>query len=189
MGKIPHSGINACSRTEINESFKPADYRTLASMRTPTVKEIRQELESLPASRVMELLLKLIRSRKENKELISYLLFESHDESGYIDSVKQEINEAFAVLPAATKYLTKKALRKILRSIAKYARQTGSKRAEVEMRIHFCGKFKTSAIRVKGSTALENIYLQQIKKIYSIVGLLHEDLGFDYKREVEEIDG
>jgi len=156
-------------------------------MKTPTLKEIKQKLKTLPASRVMELFLKLLRSRKENKELVSYLLFESHNEAGYVESIKEEINEEFSLLPAATKYLTKKALRKILRSISKYARQMGSKQAEVEIRIHFCKKLKTSAIRLKSNATLDNIYLRQIRKINTQIELLHEDLGYDYKRMLDEL--
>lgn len=156
-------------------------------MRTPTVKEIKQELQNLPASGVMELLLKLIRSRKENKELISYLLFESHNEAGYIETIQEEINQELSVLPAATNYLTKKALRKILRSISKYTRQMGSKQAEVEMRIYFCRKLKTSGIRLDKNAALENIYIRQVTKINNLINLLHEDLGHDYKKVMERL--
>ncbi|MEJ7740672.1 MAG: hypothetical protein WKF97_24920 [Chitinophagaceae bacterium] len=156
-------------------------------MRTPTLKEIKQELENLPASGVMDLMLRLIRSRKENKELISYLLFESHNEAGYIESIKEEIDRAFSVLPAATRYLTKKALRKILRSITKYARQIGSKQAEVELRIYFCKNFKTYGIRSDKNASLQNIYLREIKKVDGLIILLHEDLGHDYKRMLDDL--
>jgi CHAD domain-containing protein len=156
-------------------------------MKTPALKEIKQELENLPASRVMELFLRLIRSRKENKELISYLLFESHNEAGYIESIRHEIDDEFNMLPAATPYLTKKALRKILRIIARYTKQMGSKQAEVELRIYFCRKLKISGIRLKRNTTLENIYELQIKKIRSLVEMLHEDLGHDYKRMLDEL--
>jgi hypothetical protein len=156
-------------------------------MKTPALKEIKQELETLPAARVMELFLRLVRSRKENKELISYLLFESHNEAGYIENIRHEINEEFNSLPAATSYLTKKALRKILRTITRYSKQMGSKQAEVELRIYFCRKLKTSEIRLKRNTTLENIYDQQIKKIRGLIELLHEDLGHDYKRMLDEL--
>jgi hypothetical protein len=156
-------------------------------MKTPALKEIRQELDNLPASRVMELFLRLIRSRKENKELISYLLFESHNEAGYIESIRHGIDEEFNSLPAATSYLTKKGLRKILRTITRYTKQMGSKQAEVELRIHFCRKLKSSQIRLKRHTTLELIYDQQINKIRSLVELLHEDLAHDYKRMLDEL--
>ena len=158
------------------------------NMRTPALKEIKQELESLPASRAMELFLHVIKSRKENKELVSYLLFESHNQAGYIESIKEEINEAFTVLPAATKYLTKKALRKILQSLSKFARHMRSKQAEVDILVHFCRKLKASDIRLRKSPVLGNIYLQQIKKINGLVELLHEDLRHDYKKVMEEFE-
>lgn len=174
-------------RNTIAVSKPSTDLRTLASMNTPTLSEIKQELLTLPASGVMELLIRLIRSRKENKELISYLIFESHNETGYVERIKEEIDEAFSVLPATTNYLTKKGLRKILRSVATYTRQMGSKQAEVEMLIYFCGKFKTSGIHPDKNSALENIFLRQIKKLNSLIDFLHEDLRHDYKRVLDEL--
>src|SRR3712207_8494859 len=53
----------------------------------------RSELTSLPPKKVTELCLRLAKYRKENKELLSYLLFEAHNEQGYIESVKKEIND------------------------------------------------------------------------------------------------
>ncbi len=37
------------------------------------------------------------------------------------------------------------------------------------------------------STALENIYLGLVKKIRKLVGALHEDLQYDYLRQLESI--
>jgi len=156
-------------------------------MKTPSLKEIKQELSSLPDREIMDLLLRLIRSRKENKELISYLVFESHNEAGYIKAVKDELDEAFSDLPAPTKFMTKKALFKILRSISKYARQTGSKQAEVELLIYFCRKLKTSKIRLDKHPVLEHIYLRQVSKAERLIEALHDDLGYDYKKELDKL--
>ncbi|HEX7691478.1 MAG TPA: hypothetical protein VF408_03770, partial [Sediminibacterium sp.] len=95
-------------------------------MRTATIHELKQELQSVPQARLLELCLRLARFKKENKELLTYLLFESHDEEAYIHSVKEMMDESFEGLSSAV-YLAKKTLRKVLRMANKYIRYTGSK--------------------------------------------------------------
>lgn len=154
-------------------------------MKTATIQELKQELKDLSPGRITDLCLRLARFKKENKELLTFLLFEAHDETGYIESVSQLIDEGFAELPKSSTYLTKKSLRKTLRVTNKYIRYTGSKQAEVALLIYFCRKVKDSGIRIQKSTTLQNLYLQQLKKINIALQLLHEDLQFDYRQELE----
>lgn len=154
-------------------------------MKTATVHELKQELQSVAPARLLELCLRLAKFKKENKELLTYLLFESHDEEAYINSVKEIIDEGFANLPDAGIYLVKKSLRKILRITNKYIRYTGSKQAEAELLIYFCTRLKNSGIDIRKSTVLVNLYQQQLKKIQAAVSALHEDLQYDYRREME----
>ena len=49
-------------------------------MKAVTVKKIKDELTHKTASELMEICLQLSKFKKENKELLTYLLFESHDE-------------------------------------------------------------------------------------------------------------
>ena len=156
-------------------------------MRAASVKELKQELLNLPPKQILELLLRLTKFKKENKELLTYLLFEAHNEHGFVEGVKQEIDEAFVEIKGTTVYLIKKRLRKILRSITKYSKYVVAPESEIEMLIHFCRNIKSSGIPVKRSTALLNIYNQQLKKIDKLLPLLHEDSLFDYKKQLEEL--
>src|SRR5688572_7320740 len=156
-------------------------------MKAASISELKQELGNLPAKEVIELCIRLAKYKKENKELLTYLLFEAYDQDAYIKNVKQEIDEAFVELPKSTPYLNKKSLRKILRSISKYSKHTGSKQAEVEMLLHFCRNVKASGIKIYKSTALTNLYAQQLKKIHSLFESLHEDLLYDYQKQLQEL--
>ena len=64
-------------------------------MKSANIREIKKELKELPPNQVMELCLRLCRFKKENKELLTYLLFEAHDEAASIDSGKVESDERF----------------------------------------------------------------------------------------------
>ncbi len=157
-------------------------------MKPATVHEIKQELITLPASALAELCLRLAKFKKDNKELLTYLLFEASDQAGYIENVKKEIDLGFEELPKPNLYLTKKSLRKILRTTAKEIRYMGSPQAEVELLTYFCSKIKGADIPIHKNAVLNNLYQQQLKKIRGVIATLHEDLQYDYLRGLKGLE-
>jgi len=157
-------------------------------MRTSTVHEIKQELASLKPAELINLCLRLARFKKENKELLTYLLFEAGDEESYIKSIKQEVEELFTTVNLTQLYLAKKTLRKILRVINKHARISGNKQTDIELRIFFCQQLHASGIPFRRSAALGNLYDGQLKKIKAVLVTLHEDLQHDYSKEIANLE-
>ncbi|HYV93933.1 MAG TPA: hypothetical protein VE978_19300 [Chitinophagales bacterium] len=157
-------------------------------MKAATVHELKEELSHLPQAQLLEMCTRLARFKKENKELLTYLLFEAHDEQAYIESVKADIDNQFAEIPKGNSlYLIKKSLRKILRGINKYIRYTGSREAEIQLRLYYCSKLKQSGIPLSKSVAISNLYQGQLKKINTVLPLLHEDLQYDFRKEAERL--
>ncbi len=157
-------------------------------MKAATVHELKEELKHRSAAQLVELCNRLARFKKENKELLTYLLFEAHDEQGYLQSVKQEIDFQFSEIPKDNSlYLQKKSVRKVLRTTSKYARYSGSKTTEIELLIYFCTQLKQSGIRIKDSTALYNLFEGQLKKVNKLLPALHEDLQHDYLRALKNL--
>jgi hypothetical protein len=156
-------------------------------MKAATVHEIKKELEGLSPEATQGLCLRLARFKKENKELLTYLLFEAHDEGGYVESVKREIAEQFQEIPNLTVYYVKKSLRRILRHVNKQIRYSGLPATELILRIHFCQQIKESTIPIGKSAVLVNLYAQQLKKINQALAKLPEDLQYDYKPEIESL--
>jgi hypothetical protein len=157
-------------------------------MKSASIQEIKQELRSLSPSRLSELCLRLAKFKKDNKELLTYLLFESDDEAAYIDNVKKEMDEGFAELPKPNLYLTKKSLRKVLRTTTKQIRYTASPQAEVELLTYFCRKLNDSRIPFRDSPVLLNLYRQQLKKVRSVIATLHEDLQYDLLKALKGLE-
>ena len=156
-------------------------------MKTASISEIKQELTNASSKELLELCLRVIKYKKENKELLTFLLFEAHDLPSYTENIKKEMDEQFALINQSTLYLAKKSLRKILKTTNKYIKYTASKEAEVELLIYYCNKIKASGIRIKKSVALTNLYNNQVKKIKAVIETLHEDLQHDYNREIEQL--
>jgi hypothetical protein len=156
-------------------------------MKLESISEIKKELEHLPANELSQLCLRLARYKKENKELLHYLLFDANDNEAYANRVKQEMNELFHDVNTSNLYFAKKTIRKILRVTNKHTRYTGDKQTEVVLLIHFCEMLKQTGIAFYKNKALENIYLQQVKKINAALSSLHEDIQYDFVKQVEAL--
>lgn len=153
-------------------------------MRSASVQEIKEELATLKPGELTNLCLRLARFKKENKELLTYLLFEAQDEESYIKIVKQEIEDLFDTVNLTQLYFAKKTLRKIVRVINKHSRYSGNKQTDIELRIFFCMKLKGSGIPFRRNPVLSNLYDGQLKKINTTLATLHEDLQHDYRKEI-----
>lgn len=157
-------------------------------MKAVTIKDLKEELTNNTPKELRDLCLRLARFKKENKELLTYLLFESSDEAFYIEDVKKEVDEQFEIINRKSHYLIKKSFRKILRTIRKYARYSQKKETEVELLLYFCIKLKKFTPSIHKNSGLQNFYNKQIEAIRKKVTLLHEDLQFDYEIELEKLN-
>jgi len=157
-------------------------------MKTVTVRELNQELTYRTPKELRDLCLRLSRFKKENKELLTYLLFESSDELSYIQSVKKEMDEEFEQINRTTFYYIRKSVRKILKNTRKYIRYSQKKQTEVELLLYFCTKLKALSPSIKRNTALTNLYNRQIDTIIKKISGLHEDLQYDYGLELSELN-
>jgi hypothetical protein len=156
-------------------------------MKTATISEIKHELTQTNPSLLIDLCLKLAKFKKDNKELLTYLLFEAHDEVAFIEQVKLEIDSQFETINFSNIYFIKKTLRKILRTTSKFIRLTGSKQVEVELLLYFCKTLISKEIPITKSSVLNNIYQLQLKKIAQLISTLHEDLQYDYLKQYNQL--
>lgn len=156
-------------------------------MKAASIADIKKELKDLPPAELVEICLRLARYKKENKELLTFLLFEASDLEGYIQSAKESMDDDFDEVNTTNMYYAKKGVRKVLRLTNKHIRYSGSKTAEVELLLYFCAKLKDSGIKLQKSTQLANLYAAQIKKIKAAIDTLHEDLQYDYRTQVERL--
>jgi len=153
-------------------------------MKAFSISILKKELAALPHGDVIDICMKLVKYKKENKELLSYLLFDANNEPEYIRNIKQEIDLQFSEINLSHLYFAKKSIRKILKTTNKYIRYSGHKQTEVELMVHFCVKLKESKIPIRTSNSLNNLYLNQLRKIRLAISALHEDLQHDYLEEI-----
>lgn len=156
-------------------------------MKAASLKEIKQELNTRSPKEILELCLRLSRFKKENKELLTYLLFESYDEQTYIKSIKKDIDNQFEQINRKSYFYIRKSIRKILTTTKKFIRYSGKNETEVDLLIYFCLALKKFKPSMNGSTALQNMYIRQVELIKKTLGRLHEDLQLDFESDMEKL--
>ena len=156
-------------------------------MKAASLKEIKTELSYCTQTELLEICLKLTKFKKENKELLTYLLFESTNEDEFILNIKNEIDEQFKLINTKTYYFIKKSVRKILRGIKTNIRYSKNKETEISLLLYFCKKLKNFKPSIKNNTVLQNIYNRELEIAKKKILLLHPDLQYDYNIEVKNI--
>lgn len=156
-------------------------------MKAVSAVTIKKELQHQSKEELIQLCLRLSRFKKENKELLTYLLFESEHEEGYIQSVKNYMDDEFEAINRDSYFYIRKSVRKILRNVKKFVRYSQKKETETELLIYFCKKLKHFSPSIKRSTQLLNMYNRQLLLAKKNISGLHEDLQYDYNIMLEDL--
>lgn len=154
-------------------------------MKPASLTEIKKELKLKSPEELLQICLRLAKFKKDNKELLTYLLFDADDEQGYIQAVKYEIDDRMEEINTSHIYYAKKGLRKISRDLNKYIRYSGNKQTEVEILLHFINAIKEAPINISRSVVLTNMLDRLIVRVKNALSKLHEDIQMDYKNQVE----
>ena len=156
-------------------------------MKAVTVKQLKDELSHKSANELKELCLHLSKFKKENKELLTYLLFESHNEEQYIQSVKDQMDVLFSEINTKSYFYIRKSVRKILTLTKKFIKYSKKKETEVALLLYFCEKLKNFKPSIKQSPRLTNTFDRQLVLVKKAIATLHEDLQYDYQLELENL--
>lgn len=156
-------------------------------MKATSLSSLQKELKTFAPADVLDICMRLAKHKKENKELLHYLLFEAQDEKAFIQTISAEMDELFRAINRSSAYTTKKGLQKIVRLINKYIKYSGIPQTEIELRMYFCNKFRAARISLNSSQVISNLYYREVEKIKKAFAKLHEDLQFDYREEIEKL--
>lgn len=151
-----------------------------------TVHAIKKQLQSLPKEVLIEHCLRMAKYKKDNKELLNYLLFEQEYEEDYINEIKADIKTAFAEINRETFYYAKKNIRRIHKMTIKHIKHSGKKATEIELLIFFCLRMQNCGVWFKESRVMTNLYQRQIANIEKALRSLHEDIRIDYEDDLHQ---
>ncbi len=152
-------------------------------MKAASIAEVKKQLVKLDQGELLEIVLRLARFKKDNKELLTYVLFLSENEPAYAGYLCEEIEEQFRLSPN----MHKKTLRKTIRVMDKCLRFSGSKETELTVRAFFCRSLISSETPFRDRKVMFNMYAGQIKKIQKLIDSYHEDLQHDYRLEFRDL--
>ena len=153
-------------------------------MKTASIGEIKRELQEKNNSELAEYCLRLSKFKKENKELLTFLLFEADDISSHVENIKKEIISSFEEISNMHIYYVKKSIRKILRQVNKHIRIMGSKSVEAELLIQFCNCLKTFPGSLLKNKQVAKMYESQLSKVSKAISSLHPDLQYDLGKQL-----
>ena len=156
-------------------------------MKAASLADIKRELKERKPEEILAICLRLGRFKKENKELLTYLLFEAGDENGYVQLLKEDIDDQFEEINMSHLYYIKKGLQKIVRFLNRSLRYSGQKQTEVEVLLHLCRQIRESGIAIERHSIINNLYHREIKRIEKALTGLHEDLQADYRTELNDL--
>lgn len=154
------------------------------AINTHNLQAIKKELQHMGGAQMADLCLRLAKYKKDNKELLAYLLFEANNSDDYVDSIKQEVQLMFAHLPSHS-YYAAKSTRKILTLINKHNKFIAQKPVEIDLLISFCHQYIRYVDKRTNYKPLRQLLTRQLEKIKKLISTLHEDLQFDYQSSFE----
>lgn len=153
-------------------------------MKAASINEIKRELEGKKNSELAGYCLRLSKFKKENKELLTFLLFEADDINSYVETIKKEIIILFEEIGNTHIYYAKKSVRKVLQQVNKHIRIIGSRHAEAELLIQFCNSLKSFPGSLLKNKQMAKMYETQLMKISKAVSTLHPDLQYDLNKQL-----
>lgn len=156
-------------------------------MQVSSLAEIKRELKEHNKEELIAYCLRVAKFKKDNKELLNYLLFEAHDEESFKQEVITEMTSMFDEVNLSSVYFAKKTIRKILRFVTKQIKYSGYKQTEVELLIGFCKGMRSLPLPFHESKVMINLYQRQLFKISKALATLNEDLQFDYQADFDSV--
>jgi hypothetical protein len=148
--------------------------------------DLKKELLELSKPELIQLCLRVAKLKRENKELLAYLIFDSEDPLFYAQKLKPEIKEVFEQPFQHAYYLTK-SIRKAKRLITKYYRFTSNKQGETELLIYLVEEFYLSWRNEYRYQALGKVIFRCLEKAQSNLKKIDEDFRADFEDPINEL--
>lgn len=149
-------------------------------MITAKLAQLRKELQFKDREALLDLCLRLAKSKKENKELLTYLLCYGENETHFITDVQEEVAQQFTQINTSSFFYIKKSVRKILRNLKRLIKYSAHKETEVILLLYFCEQLKGLTPSITKNKVLINLYQTQLGILQKRIALLHPDLQFEY---------
>ncbi|EKB50886.1 hypothetical protein [Cecembia lonarensis] len=158
-------------------------------MKIPSLADIKKELQYLDEKELTEVIINLSKFNRDNKAYLYFKLFERENPRIFIDMVKEDLDLAFMDANTKHYHLAKKSAQAIRRKLNKHLKLSKDKEAHAELILYFCEKMKLYGYLNFRHPVIENLYKIQLGKVEKIISGLHEDLQYDFRLQLESLNG
>ncbi len=155
-------------------------------MKAASIKQLRTEIGNLPPHKLAALTERLIKYKKDNKELASYIIFYEEDEAGFADDVETALEEQFGLINFKTAFFAKKGLRKMIRIANKFLRYTPNKSTQARIIMDVLSRLALIPASLKKNTQIKNMQVSLLKKLDDILLQVHQDERHDFEKQLKE---
>lgn len=157
-------------------------------MEIPSLAELKKDLSYLSEKELITLITDLAKFSRENKAFLYFKLNERDQPSLFVDSVKEELDEAFQTANTKNYHLGKKAAQTIRRKLNKALKLNKNKADQVELILYFCEELKKYGYLKFKHPVINNLFQVQVGKAKKLIAGLHEDLQSDFSYRIEELE-
>lgn len=157
-------------------------------MEIPSLAELKKDLSYLSEKELINLITDLAKFSRDNKAFLYFKLNERDQPNLFVDSVKEELDEAFQTANTKNYHLGKKAAQAIRRKLNKALKLNKNKADQVELILYFCEELKKYGYLKFKHPVINNLFQVQLGKAKKLIFTLHEDLQSDFDYRLEELE-
>jgi quinol monooxygenase YgiN len=148
-------------------------------MEIPSLAQLKKELAFLSEKELIELLAELAKFSRDNKAFLYFKLFENTQPNLYLNTVKEELEEAFQTANTKHYHLAKKSAQSIRRKLNKALKLSKNKADQAELILYYSEKLKDYGYLKFKHPVITNIFQMQLQKAEKLIEKLDEDLQYD----------
>lgn len=151
-----------------------------------SLKNIKDELKQFSQEELLEFTARIIRSKKENKELAAYILFEQDREDEYAQKLIDHLNAELEDINYSRPFIAKKSIRRVNRLSNRYLKYSGNTETALKVTIFLAEKVTAKSRQHRLMRHTEKIIEQYLTKYNKLLSGMHEDLQYDYQNVLND---
>ena len=151
------------------------------------IHELRVKTNDLSVESLHRLLTRLMRFKRENKELVAFELFIRAEPENWFADIREECNVTLNEMNTSHPYFMRKTMRKLIRTLKTYARYAGDPAIEAELLCILLEAFHQKHLHEHTAEKIRKIVTDTQVRLQKMISKLHDDLQYDFIRRLADI--
>ena len=156
-------------------------------MEIPSLAQLKKDLSYLTEKELVDIITDLAKFSRDNKAFLYFKLNERDMPNLFVETVKEDLDEAFQSANTKNYHLAKKSAQSIRRKLNKSLKLGKNKADQAELILYFCETLRKYGYLQFRHPVITNLYESQIGKAKKLIATLHEDLQSDFTYRLEDL--